>query len=125
MVKVYLNTLILVEAASFFGLLAFTILVYTGLYELSTSYPDVIHTLNGTFLPFSTTFQHPVLIFSYDIVAGNGCLASDLSILSGYESCVRDYCSGIDYAYNGDKVLTLLAGSNCTFDGVLRFIGGG
>ena len=123
MTRVYLNTLVLLEFAVCFGMIAFFVLVKTGLYTMDSSNSDFVLTLNGEIESTNLIFDYVPTGLGFDMEAGNGCLVSDLSILASLGGCVREYCSGWDN-FDHQRV-TLVAGAGCTFHGVLRFQGAG
>ena len=124
MTSVYLNTLILMEMAVCLGLLAFIILVKTGLFEWGGERADFLVTLNGPLIEKDLIFEFTPTSLVYDMKAGNGCLASDLNFLAGQSRCIRQYCSGRIDDFDMPHV-HLQMGHDCIFTGVLRFVGAG
>lgn len=123
MSRIYLNTFLLLELAICFGMIAFVILVDTGLYTWNNNTLDAVVTLDGPFETIDLVFQYEPTNLLFDLEAGNGCLASDLNILASRGGCVRNYCRG-DHSIDGIRHV-LEAGRGCTFNGVLRFVGAG
>lgn len=124
MTRVYLNTLILLEITVCFGMLAFGVLVKTGLYTMTENRDDYVLSFNGPFEPVDLVFQFEPAGLVFDIEGGNGCLAGDLTILASQGSCIRNYCSGRDDRFVDQRV-KLQAGQGCIFNGVLRFVEAG
>lgn len=124
MTRVYLNTLILLEITVCFGMLAFGVLVKTGLYSVSSSRADYVYSLSGSFEAVELVFEFEPTALVFDIEGGNGCFAGDLNILANQGSCVRNYCSGRDDGFADNRVY-LQAGQGCSFRGVLRFVEAG
>lgn len=119
---IFNNAFYLIEISCAIGMAIYIILIILGFLPLSDPSPDFIVDIAHSPFPLPLTFLKEVDFVLYDIKAQENCLATDLSLLSPIETCLRTACVG--QLQNIGTSLVLRRFSNCNFTGFLRFVGG-